>query len=80
MSTAPEYSIATVGDFLKVPPERMADCLAEFAHCLRTMHLIAAVAALTSNRPETDTTAEIKPLFIWRDDGKREGTIEIVTP
>jgi hypothetical protein len=65
----PEYVIATVSDFLKVPENRQADCLAEFADFLGVARGIVELFG-------TEAAAQIGP-FAWIDDGKRNRTIRI---
>ena len=69
-----EYTIATVGDFLAVPADRQADCLAEFADWLGAARGIRDLAAAVGEDP----AAQIGP-FEWTDDGERRGTV-IVSP
>jgi hypothetical protein len=55
-----------VGDFLAVPADRQADCLAEFANWLDMA------------RDFAEPGSQIGP-FEWTDDGERRGTV-IVSP
>ena len=74
--SAPEYVIATVGDFLKVPEDRQADCLAEFADFLGMARDIVELAAIAGEVVGVDAAAQIGP-FTWIDDGKKNRTIRI---
>ena len=59
------YEIRTVADFLKVPPERITDCLAEFALCLSIARENKGVVAFGG--------------FRWIDDGKRNVAVDVVS-
>lgn len=60
------YEIRTVADFVKVPADRIDDCLAEFAVALVVGRMAAAISD------------QIKfPLFTWHDDGKKEAQINV---
>lgn len=74
--SASEYVIATVGDFLKVPEDRQADCLAEFADFLGVARGIVELASIAGEVVGGDASAQIGP-FTWIDDGKRNRTIRI---
>ena len=71
-----EYHIATVSDFLKVPEDRQADCLAEFADFLGMARSIVEMAEIAGEVIGMDAAAQIGP-FIWIDDGKKNRTIRI---
>ena len=71
-----KYTIATVGDFLNVPAERQAACLAEFADYLRVMRDLCEMVKIASAVVGADVESLITP-FIWIDDGKRNRTIEL---
>lgn len=62
MSDAPRYVIRTVADFLKVPEDRRAACLAEFPRCLE---YLAAICTIVSGSP-VPKNAE----YVWIDDGE----------
>lgn len=74
MSEAQRYEIRTVLDFLKVPPERRADCLEEFAVFLEvaeaSVNLMDAVAIRAGVSGALRTT--IKDTYLWIDDGRRD--------
>ena len=74
--SAPEYVIATVGDFLKVPEDRQADCLKEFADFLGVARGIVELASIAGEIVGADAAAQIGP-FTWIDDGKKNRTIRI---
>jgi len=77
--SAPEYVIATVGDFLEVPKDRQADCLAEFADFLKMARGIVELAEIAGEIMEGNAAAQIGP-FTWIDDGKKNRTIRIHAP
>ena len=74
--SAVEYVITTVGDFLKVPEDRQADCLAEFADFLGMARGIVELAEIVGEVVGADAAAQIGP-FVWIDDGKKNRTIRI---
>jgi len=74
--TVKQYVIATVGDFLKVPEDRQADCLAEFADFLGVARGIVEFASVASKIVGTEAAVEIGP-FTWIDDGLKNRTIRI---
>lgn len=67
------YEISSVLDFLKVPPERLEDCLEEFKTYLGLKRLLVAYFGIF----EVNAKVEGEPLdegvewgpFIWIDDG-----------
>jgi hypothetical protein len=71
MSTAPKYRIATVTDFLKVPSDRIADCIAEFADYLVIMREIIEKASTLSGTPISSVAFE-PTVFVWTDDGEHK--------
>jgi len=74
--SAPQYVIATVGDFLKVPEDRLADCLSEFVDFLGMARGIVELASIAGEVVGVDAAAQFGP-FIWIDDGKKNRTIRI---
>jgi hypothetical protein len=60
MSVPPRYDIATVADFLTVPPDRRDACLAEFATWLAIAEDVKALTA----------PAAWDGVFRWVDDGE----------
>ena len=57
------YEINTIADFLKVPAERQADCLQEFASFLAFVRLAQTVGTAFNSPIENGA-------FVWVDDGK----------
>ena len=74
--SAPQYVIATIGDFLKVPEDRQADCLAEFADFLVMARGLVELVEIAGEIVGADAAAQIGP-FTWIDDGKKNRTIRI---
>jgi len=74
--SAPQYVISTVGDFLKVPEDRQADCLSEFADFLSAARDIVELASIVGEIVRADAAAKIGP-YTWIDDGKKNRTIRI---
>jgi hypothetical protein len=66
--TAPNtYRINTLQDFLKVPSDRLADCLSEFAGYLDILRsLTGSVEGVTW-----------KSTFVWVDDGRRDLSVKL---
>jgi len=52
------YEIRTVADFLKVPPERITACLAEFAVCVEMMRGLAALNGKVEPRRVSDVGSD----------------------
>jgi hypothetical protein len=73
---APEYVIETVDDFLKVPEDRQAACIAEFADFLAIARGLDEAVASLSGIFGAAVHPRIGP-FIWIDDGKKDRTISI---
>lgn len=71
-----KYVITTVGDFLNVPEERQADCLAEFGDFLGMARGMAELAKIAGEVVGVDASAQIGS-FTWIDDGKKNRTIRI---
>lgn len=67
--TPQRYVIKDVGDFLKVPADRRAACLVDFAAFLTFMDKVA-IEVDTVKWPEPLTVSLSKSHFIWVDDGK----------
>ncbi len=59
------YEINTIADFLKVPAERQADCLKEFASFLAFVRLAQTVGTAFNSPIENGA-------FVWVDDGKTD--------
>ena len=73
---AATYQIETVADFLRVPEDRIADCLAEFADYLSMARGIIEQADIAGELIGAVVAAKIDP-FEWTDDGRRKRQIEI---
>jgi hypothetical protein len=63
-----KYQIKTVADFLLVPKDRLADCLAEFAEFLNVARAIKEQCEIVA----------IDETFKWIDDGKKNAHFQIV--
>lgn len=63
-----EYTISSLADFAKVPPDRLGACLADFATWLRLLPKHAEIEAAAS-RMLGSTTTLVTDAFIWVDDG-----------
>jgi hypothetical protein len=74
---AATYQIETVADFLRVPEDRIADCLAEFADYLTMARGIIEQAEIAGEVVGVPVTAQIDP-FKWVDDGRQKRRIEIM--
>ena len=62
-----QYEIKTIDDLLRVPPERLKECLAELETSIQICH---AMKALTSaGAPTAEVKVEL-PSWTWIDDGK----------
>ena len=73
----PSYEIAHVRDFLKVPKDRLPDCLAEFADFLAMARNFTA--AITKAGPLIgfqSTPPELKS-FTWIDDKHKFRTVNL---
>jgi len=72
----PTYIIRNVWDFLKVPAERRAECLREFAIALdmaeATRLLLDSLLVNAGAAPSQLTDA-----FTWFDDDKHEATVHV---
>ena len=76
-STPAEYHIVKVQDFLKVPEDRLEECLHEFRDYLETVRKVTALSLeawkrLGVKEPETEIGC-----FNWCDDGIRKATLQI---
>lgn len=76
--SAPRYEIERVSDFLKVPQDRIADCLAEFKEFLGLAHEMQDVTKAVGEVVGADGSCEIGP-FTWIDDGKKTRSVTIQT-
>jgi hypothetical protein len=67
----PTYQIAALSDFRKVPEDRLAACLTEFADWLEiTRRADALLRSLAPDHP-ADQPILADELFVWIDDGAR---------
>lgn len=79
----PTYEILTVGDFLKVPEDRIGACLKEFAVAIELwrngLGLLGAIAddvvPSDQEKPRWEPGA-----FTWIDDNKRTATLKVMAP
>ena len=72
-SDGKQYEIKTIDDLLRVPPNRLKDCLAELETSIQICH---AMAALTSaGAPTAEVKVEL-PSWTWIDDGKRDQNLK----
>lgn len=75
-----EYKIETIQDFLKVPEDRIDDCLVEFKEfleMLRAMYTVAEISAKTLGLDCSNEDLLRFCAFEWVDDGKRDVEINI---
>jgi hypothetical protein len=70
-----KYRIDCFDDFLKVPPERVGDCLAEICEAIELgCNLKTIQDAIAPDKPFHFTG------FEWTDDGKKDSKIKLTTP
>jgi len=67
-----EYDIKTVQDFLKVPEDRIVDCLAEFKEGLDIARPFIEMSEILGQKG-----VDIFPQFTWIDDGEKNKTIHV---
>ena len=68
-----EYDIKTIGDFLKVPADRLEDCLAEFKMACDFVTSTMEVANISVDQlGKSDFHS-----FTWIDDGKQEKFLKL---
>lgn len=73
---APQYRIAALTDFTKVPEARLGDCLEEFALWVDMQRQLREVVARLM--PDADLDALIaNETFTWIDDGLRNVDLNI---
>ena len=75
--THPEYTIKEVGDFLKVPKDRLDACLEEFKTFLQASRSFMEMANAMAGLLGADKSQNVLESFVWIDDGERNGTIHI---
>ena len=74
MSEPAKYEIRSVNDFLKVPEDRIEDCLQEFHTALEMHRAMKGLVDMVAGH-DIDTTF---PCFTWIDDGERNATLNMV--
>lgn len=66
------YHIKTVADFLEIPKDKRAECLADFQHWLAVMDNHKKVEGLLDQLADTRGAFSARhDSFTWFDDGKR---------
>ena len=76
----PQYTIQTVGDFLKVPEDRLDACLEEFKTFLeqgRAFMAFMEMANALAGIMGADKLKNAVKGFVWIDDGEKNVTIRI---
>lgn len=73
----PQYTIQTVGDFLKVPEDRLDACLEEFKTFLEQSRAFMEMADATADLVGEDKSKNIVQAYVWIDDGEKNVTISI---
>lgn len=73
----PQYTIQTVGDFLKVPEDRLDACLEEFKTFLEQGHAFMEMANALAGILGADKLKNAVKGFVWIDDGEKNVTIRI---
>jgi hypothetical protein len=73
----PQYTIQTVGDFLKVPEDRLAACLEEFKTFLEQSRAFMEMANTLADILEADKSQNAVQAYVWIDDGEKNVTIRI---
>ena len=73
----PQYTIQTVGDFLKVPEDRLDACLEEFKTFLDQSRAFLAMADAMAGILGAEKNQNAVRGFIWIDDGEKNVTIRI---
>jgi len=75
--THPEYTIKEVGDFLKVPKDRLDACLEEFTTFLQVSRSFMEMANAMAGLLGADKSQNVLESFVWIDDGERNATIHM---
>lgn len=65
-----QYRIEQLGDFLKVPADRIQECMKELADHLQAMRQTIDNFGLEAQGDELKT-------FTWQDDGKQDLTLRV---
>lgn len=73
----PQYTIQTVGDFLKVPEDRLDACLEEFKTFLEQSRSFLTMADAMADLLGADKSQNAVQGFVWIDDGEKNVTIRI---
>jgi hypothetical protein len=73
----PQYTIQTVGDFLKVPEDRLDACLEEFKTFLEQSRSFMEIANALAGIMGADKSQNAVKGFVWIDDGEKNVTIRI---
>ena len=76
MSDGKEYSIAQLDDFLKVPVDRLDDCLTEFRDYLNCLRISAETFQDFAKSMGAKGEVSLGE-FVWIDDGKRDVTVRL---
>lgn len=76
--TNKNYYIKNVMDFLKVPEDRITDCLKEFADFLKLLRPLYELSGKISETLGEETPIEILD-FVWIDDGLKNRTVKFTT-
>ncbi len=73
----PQYTIQTVGDFLKVPEDRLDACLEEFKTFLEQSRSFMEIANVMADLVGADKSKNVVKGFVWIDDGEKNVTIRV---
>lgn len=73
---SPSYEIECLDDFQKVPSNRIAACLSEFADYLEMVRNFKVLAESVGEMLGVDGALKGQS-FVWIDDGKNERTIQV---
>lgn len=73
----PQYTIQTVGDFLKVPEDRLDACLEEFKTFLEQSRSFMEMANALAGTLEADKSKNVVQAYVWIDDGENNLEISI---
>lgn len=72
-----EYRIESLWDFLAVPPDRIDDCLEEFATALEAIRSSLTILKELTPPDRRDAVRWAPGAFTWIDDGKRNETLTL---
>ena len=76
-SNGSEYRIEKVADFLKVPEDRLASCLEEFADFLQMSRDMLGITKSLADIIGVEDASKIGA-YTWIDDGKKDKSIRMV--